>query len=131
MHRPNPLLWLWYLWGGQLPQRYREWVLHDVTASTWLVRHLLRAVLRTLLVLAVLLVGLLVVLHVAVWLAVTATVLGCVISAYYALPFAWESGDARLVKYGYPAGYALRQRELLADERQKQWYRRRRTGSAG
>ena len=42
MKRPGPLLWLRYAYGGALPERYREWVLHDVTAPSWVVRHVLR-----------------------------------------------------------------------------------------
>src|SRR5689334_17412566 len=42
MKRPGPWLWLRYAYGGALPEQYREWVLHDVTAPTWVVRHVLR-----------------------------------------------------------------------------------------
>ena len=44
--RPDPLHWLGYVFGAGLPERNREWVLHDVTAPTWAVRHMLRAVLQ-------------------------------------------------------------------------------------
>jgi|SRR3954452_4214662 hypothetical protein len=43
--RPDPLHWLWYAFGGGLPERYSTWVLYDTTASTWVLRHLLRSVL--------------------------------------------------------------------------------------
>jgi hypothetical protein len=42
MRRPGPLRWLGYAFGGRLPEEYREWVLHDTTASTWVFRHLSR-----------------------------------------------------------------------------------------
>jgi len=40
--RPNPWQWMWYAYGGGLPQRLREWVLHDLTCRTWVLRHLAR-----------------------------------------------------------------------------------------
>lgn len=41
--RPNPALWLWYVFWGPLPQRYSLWVLHDVTCLSWVARHISRA----------------------------------------------------------------------------------------
>lgn len=122
---PNPALWLWYLWGGRLPMRYREWVLHDLTAPTWLARHILRAVLRTLIVVAVLLAVLVAVWHVSTGLAIAAAGLGCLIGGYYSLPFVSASADAELTRYGYPEGYATQRREELATERQRAYYQRR------
>jgi Family of unknown function (DUF5313) len=40
--RPNPALWLYHQFGGRLPTRYRDWVLHDAICRTWLARKLLR-----------------------------------------------------------------------------------------
>jgi hypothetical protein len=37
--RPAFWLWLKYAFGGGLPAEYNEWVLHDTTCSTWLLRH--------------------------------------------------------------------------------------------
>jgi hypothetical protein len=42
MNRPGPLLWLRYAFVGSLPPRYSEWVLHDVTTGSWVVRHVAR-----------------------------------------------------------------------------------------
>jgi hypothetical protein len=42
MRRPGPLLWLKYAFGGSLPPGYAEWVLHDTTAGTWVLRHIAR-----------------------------------------------------------------------------------------
>src|ERR1043165_8525472 len=42
MQRPNPFQWLWYAVGGRLPARLGPWVLHDVTARTWVWRHAAR-----------------------------------------------------------------------------------------
>ena len=46
VRRPNPLQWLWYAYGGGLPERHASWVLHDTTTRTWWLRHLLRAVVQ-------------------------------------------------------------------------------------
>jgi hypothetical protein len=40
--RPGPLWWVYYAYGGGLPPRYAQWVLHDLTCRTWLLRHLSR-----------------------------------------------------------------------------------------
>ena len=42
MRRPGILLWLAYAFGARLPTDYGPWVLHDLTARTWLVRLLAR-----------------------------------------------------------------------------------------
>jgi uncharacterized protein DUF5313 len=112
--------WLWYAWGGRLPQRYREWVLHDVTTSTWLLRHMARAIVLTLTAVAVVFVPLVLVVHVVFWLAIAAVVLGVLVSVYYSMSYAWESGDVRLTKYGYPGGYGSQVREQAAEERDRE-----------
>ena len=45
LKRPNPLQWIWYAFGGGLPEDRREWVLHDLTAKTRALRHLVRSML--------------------------------------------------------------------------------------
>lgn len=105
MTRPNPVLWLYFQYGGRLPARYREWVLHDATCRTWLVR----VFVRTLVLLAP---AFAVVLFVLVriggqWpIALGAILLGVLVSLRFALANAMESVDARLVRYGYPPGHA-------------------------
>jgi hypothetical protein len=44
--RPGPMRWLWYAFGGGLPERYHTWVLHDMTCRTWVLRHILRALIQ-------------------------------------------------------------------------------------
>lgn len=39
LQRPTPGRFLWYCYGGSLPQRNHAWVLHDVTCRTWWLRH--------------------------------------------------------------------------------------------
>ena len=46
--RPGPLRWVLYAFGRGLPAEYREWVLHDLTTRTWVLRHLLRTALQLL-----------------------------------------------------------------------------------
>jgi hypothetical protein len=43
-HRPapGPLRWVAYAFGARLPVRYGPWVLHDLTARTWFLRHMAR-----------------------------------------------------------------------------------------
>jgi hypothetical protein len=43
LKRPNPIQWVWYAFGGGLPEGRREWVLHNVTAKTRSLRHLARS----------------------------------------------------------------------------------------
>ena len=40
--RPGPLRWLGYAFGARLPPDLGSWVLHDLTARTWFLRHLVR-----------------------------------------------------------------------------------------
>ena len=44
--RPDPLRWIWYAFGGTLGQRYRQWVLQDLTGRTRWERQIARAVLQ-------------------------------------------------------------------------------------
>lgn len=105
MTRPNPAWWLWYQYGGRLPARYRDWVLHDATCRSWLAR----ALLRTFVVLAPGFVGLLLLLGLAGrnWpIALGSVLLGVLVSLRFAVANAMESVDARLAKYGFPPGHA-------------------------
>lgn len=105
MRRPNPALWLYFQYGGRLPDGYRDWVLHDATCRTWLVRVLLRTVVWLAPVFAILLAA--VVLTGGSWpIALGAVLLGVLVSLRITLANASESVDARLVKYGFPPGHA-------------------------
>ncbi|HEX3790853.1 MAG TPA: DUF5313 family protein [Pseudonocardiaceae bacterium] len=118
--RPNVCQWFWYAWGGRLPQHYREWVLRDITTRTWLLRHMVRALVQTLTALVIVLAVLLFVVHAALWIALAAIALGVIVSVYYSVSYAWESGDVRLTKYGYPGGYGSEVRRAAADERDQE-----------
>ncbi|AHH97957.1 hypothetical protein GCM10010174_28960 [Kutzneria viridogrisea] len=108
--RPNPVQWIWYVYGGRLPQRCREWVLHDVTCRTWALRHLLRAVVQILPALLALFVFF-TLLRGPLWVVLMATGLGVIVSVYYSLSYMTESCDVRLQKYGYPPRHAQHVRE--------------------
>lgn len=118
MRRPNPLLWLYYTFGGRLPDRYRDWVLHDGTTKHWLLRSFGRTLCQATPFVAVLFV-LFLVFGVPWYFAIGCVVLGLVVSIYYALSYSIESIDGRLTRYGYPPRHAstLRQ-ERYDDEHQ-------------
>ncbi|OLF12905.1 hypothetical protein BLA60_06515 [Actinophytocola xinjiangensis] len=115
IRRPNPVLWVYYQFGGRLPGRYRDWVRHDATSRTWLVRVLLRVLVQLAPLFAVLLVvlsGL-----EGSWpIALGATLLGVLVSLRLAVANAQESVDARLAKYGFPQGHATALRRLADAE---------------
>lgn len=112
--RPNPVLWLYYQYGGTLTAKYREWVLHDTTCRTWL----LRVVLRALVHLAP--VGAILVLVLRGWmggpwaLVLGSVLLGVLVYLRFALTIAADSVDSRLTRYGYPAGHATTVRQKAA-----------------
>jgi hypothetical protein len=39
IRRPGIGHFLWYCYGGRLPEENHSWVLHDVTCRTWVLRH--------------------------------------------------------------------------------------------
>ena len=112
--RPGPLLRLRYAFGGGLPPRYRDWVLHDVTAPTWAVRQIVRTLVQALpvaLVVALLIPG-------SPAIRVMAVAGGVFVAMLYVLSFVDEAVERRSVKAGFPPGYAKAKRdEAKAPER--------------
>lgn len=108
--RPNPYQWIRYAFGARLPDRYREWVLHDATCRTWLLRHAARLLVQVIPVVIVLLV-LLLVLPGAWWVAPIALGLGVLVGTGFGLAVARESVEVRLGKQGYPADFGADLRE--------------------
>lgn len=112
--RPNPVLWLYYQYGGRLPATYRDWVLHDSTTRTWLLRVVLRALLR----LAPIMAGLALILRGWLggpWALVLGSILlGVLVYLRFALTIAADSVDSRLTRYGYPTGYGTTVRQQAA-----------------
>jgi hypothetical protein len=103
--RPNPVRWLYYQFGGRLPERYRDWVLHDGTCRTWLLRVFVRGLVVVTPIAAGLFTILLLVGH--SWpLATGSVVLGLLVNIRYTLSYSVESVDGRLARHGFPPGHA-------------------------
>jgi uncharacterized membrane protein AbrB (regulator of aidB expression) len=115
--RPNPVLWLYYQYGGTLPARYRDWVLHDTTCRTWWLRVVLRALVQfspAVAVLVIILRGLLG----GPWpLVLGSILLGVLVYLRFTLTISVDSIDSRLVRYGYPARHGTLVRRQAAQAR--------------
>lgn len=107
MHRPGPLWWLWYAMGGGLPERYRDWVLHDVTTRTWALRQMLRSIVQLVPI------GILLVLLVPgeLWVRLVAVLGGAAVGMIYAASFVHLTTEHRSVKAGWARGQAEAVRE--------------------
>ncbi|MFC0435631.1 DUF5313 family protein [Kutzneria buriramensis] len=116
MHRPNPLQWLRYAYGGRLPERYREWVLYDATCRTWLLRYAVRVVVEALPLLVAGVVVLTLLTPAPPLVVLPALALGLLMSLYFTLTSADELIEARLARHGYPpgTGKAVRRRRSEA-----------------
>lgn len=101
MTRPGPLRWIGYAYGARLPDRYREWVLHDATDRGWLVRFALRVAAQALpwLTVVFLVLTLFTPLPVGWVLGALAMALG--LSLFFTMTSADELTEARLVKHGF------------------------------
>lgn len=105
MPRPHPLWWVYYQYNGRLPDRYRDWVVHDVTCRTWLLRVFVRGLVMVAPVAAALFTLLLWLGH--SWpLALGSIVLGLLVNLRYSLSYSEESANSRLVRHGFPPGHA-------------------------
>lgn len=123
--RPNPVRWLWYALGGTLPEIHRGWVLHDLTARTWVLRHAA----RTTIILLPLLIGPLF-LPGPLWIRLCMVLLAVVVGHFYSVAYMAESREHRLRKHGFPPGAhttvvhtARAQREELERQRYLAVYR--------
>jgi len=103
--RPNPLRWLWYAVGGRLPDRYREWVLLDLTSGSWVFRHLARALVQHSVWLLLLLLPIPFTLR--LWMIGVAVSVGM----FFSLSFMEDASERRLIKHGFPVGLNRRIRE--------------------
>lgn len=109
--RPGPLRWVWYAFGGRLPDRYREWVLSDLTRRGWWLRYAAQIVVRTSPFLLAGFVVLLLLPGTSAWLAVAAMGIALLFSLYFTLTSAVEFREVRLLRHGFPPGTARRQRD--------------------
>jgi hypothetical protein len=119
LHRPDPLRWIWYAFGGALGPRYRQWVLHDLTCRTRWERQLARAVVQVVPLAALVLLAL-----GFGWIAWVGVGCGLVLALIYSTAYFDPAADHRLVKHGYPPGTA--QRILIERDKAKHPDRMRR-----
>lgn len=120
--RPNPLRWIWYAYGGRLPDRHRDWVLHDATCRTWILRHFARTLVQVS-------PGLLFLLMPGpLWIRMLAILGGVIMALWYSLAYMEATCEHRLAKHGYPLGTGKATREeAKAEERAEQAARYRAT----
>lgn len=99
--RPNPVQWLWYAVGGRLPAPLHAWVLHDVSARTWVWRHVARmsVVVAPIAAASLLAPG-------PLGLRAAMALLVVIVGAYFSLSYVEESSDMRAVKHGHAPGTA-------------------------
>jgi hypothetical protein len=93
--RPGPLRWVGYAFGARLPTDYGPWVLHDLTARTWFLRHLARAVVQCLPV------ALLALLPGPAWLKVSLPLFVLFSSLVVSAVFSPMIREKRLYQHGY------------------------------
>jgi Family of unknown function (DUF5313) len=126
VHRPGPLRWLWYAFGGPLPDRFSTWVYRDTTSRTWVLRHLARVAAQ----LAVPVGLVLVLLPGAFWIRGMAALGGVLLALFFALGYMPETVEHRLVRAGYPSGTATAARDRASRDREVAESNRRRTAAA-
>ncbi|WP_370964275.1 DUF5313 family protein [Amycolatopsis sp. cg9] len=102
--RPGPLRWIRYVYGARLPDRYREWVLHDATAKTWLIRFAIRICFEALPWLAAAFVLVVTLTPIPVPLLLTGLALSLFLGLFFTLTSADELAEVRLGKHGFPRG---------------------------
>jgi hypothetical protein len=123
--RPNPVHWIWYALGGRLPERNREWVLHDTTVRTWALRHVLRSFVQLAIPIA------LVLLFVPgpFWIRGMAALGGVLLALFFSLAYMTETTESRVKRAGYPAGTAQATRDRLGEHRDIEERQRRRAAA--
>lgn len=116
-NRPNPAQWVWYAFGGKLPQRCAEWVFHDATCPTWWLRHIARTLTQLLPFAAALMLfpG-------PLSIRLSALTLGLLVGIFYSLCLMGEMAEHRIIKHGYPPGIGRDTRALRKDMRRAAKY---------
>jgi hypothetical protein len=113
--RPNALQWLRYAYGGSLPARNREWVLHDVTTSTWALRHIVRSIVQ----LAPLLIAVLLFLPASLYLRILTDIAAGGPAILIMVMMIIPMSEHRLIKAGYPGGLGQKVRSERAMAKQR------------
>jgi hypothetical protein len=98
VRRPDPARWLWYAYGGGLPERFAPWVLHDTTCRTWVVRHVIRAVVQ----IAPIVIAIIVFVPGPIWLRVACALGGTIMGLIFSISYAHETAEHRLVRPATP-----------------------------
>jgi hypothetical protein len=119
--RPGPFRWLLYALGRGLPPQYREWVLHDVTTRTWVLRHLLRAAVQLAPVAALLYV----LMPGSPGVRAGAVLGGLLLGFFYSVAYMYETTENRAMKAGYARGTAREVRDrrtaVVRDEQARRY----------
>jgi hypothetical protein len=110
--RPGPVRWLRYAFGGSLPAEFDQWVLHDTTSRTWVLRHLARALVQ----LAPFVVVVLSFVPGPFWIRAVAVVAATAMAVLFCFAYMVETTDRRLTKAGFAPGLgeAVRRERSLA-----------------
>lgn len=115
--------WVWYAFGGKLPDRFAEWVFYDATCDTWILRHLSRALTQISPVCVVLF------LPGPLSIRVASIVLGVLAGLFYSICYVGESAEHRLIKHGHPPGIGRETRAMYREARrvtkhgdQRRWW---------
>jgi hypothetical protein len=124
--RPAPHRWLWYAFGGRLPERNRGWVLHDTTIGTWWVRHIARSLVQ----MSVPIILVMVLLPAEWGLRAAVAGGGVALGMLYSVAYMNETTEHRVVKAGYPAGTAQAARDRTELVRQRKESERKRAAAA-
>jgi hypothetical protein len=127
VRRPNPLRWLAYAFGRGLPAAHREWVLHDVTTRTWVLRHFARTTVQ----LAPFAVALYLLIPGQPWVRAAAVLAGLLLGYFYSAAYMHEIVEHRATKAGYRRGTAAATRaaqhedenRARAERYDRQWRR--------
>ncbi|MGW5704260.1 DUF5313 family protein [Amycolatopsis japonica] len=104
MDRPGPIRWVQYVYGRRLPERYREWVLYDATARTWLLRFALRIGFEALPWLSIAFVLLVTLTPLPIPAVLGALMLSLFLGLFFTMTSADELAEVRLGKHGFPRG---------------------------
>lgn len=112
MARPGVPWLAWYLVGGGLPGRYREWVLHDVSCDRWALRHFVRSVVQ----ISVIAPLVFAVVPGPMWARGCAVLLGFLVGLQYALWFLDGSVERRAARAGYSPAEVRAARDALHAE---------------
>lgn len=98
--------WLWYAVGGRLPASLNEWVLRDVTAHSWVWRHIaqLSVILVPFAAACLLVPG-------PLALRVGMLLLLLIVGTFYSVAYLEDNADRRAIRQGYPEGAAKAIRE--------------------